>query len=425
MAGFRAEVTIESIGRRGDGVAAVAGGIVHVPGTAPGDRVTVALTETGPGRFRGRLLDLLQAGPDGREPPCRHFAQCGGCALQHLTPEAYGAWKLDMLCSLLARNGFDSATVEPLQKSPPGSRRRATFAIRRRRESAIVGFNERHSHRVVDLAACPVVLPEIAALIPPLRAWAEAALQPGDRAAAHVAMTDSGLDLLVRTAARLGGAGRDALVDLLAREDLARVARAHPKQDGAEVLAEARPVRAVHGGMPVALAPGAFAQATADGEAALTGFVLDAAQGAAAAVDLFCGSGAFALPLARRGCSIFAADIDKAAIANLSAAARQAGLAKLQAEPRNLMRRPVPASDLAGVDIAVFDPPRAGAKAQAAEIAASRVPVVVAVSCEPRTFMRDARILADGGYRLTRLRPVDQFLWSAHLELAARFDFAG
>ena len=425
MTGFRAEVTIESIGRRGDGVATVDGGIVHVPATAPGDRVAVALTEAGPGRFRGRLLQLLAAGPDRREPPCRHFGDCGGCALQHLAPDAYGAWKTDMLGGLLARNGLEGATVEPLHSSPPGSRRRAAFAIRRRRDDAIVGFNERHSHRVVDLAACPVVLPEIAALIEPLRAWAAAALTTGDRADAHVAMTDSGIDLLVRTAARLGGAGRNALVDLLARENLARVARAHPKQDGAEVLAEARPVRAVYGGFPVALAPGAFAQATADGEAALTGFAVEAAEGAASAFDLFCGSGAFALPLAGRGHSVSAADIDKAAIANLGAAARRAGLAKLHAEPRNLMRRPVPASELAGADFVVFDPPRAGAKAQAAEIAASGVPVVVAVSCDPGTFMRDARILVDGGYRLTRLRPVDQFLWSPHLELAARFDFAG
>ncbi len=425
MTAFRADVTIGSIGRRGDGVAAVAGGTVHIPATAPGDRATVALTETGPGRFRGRLLDLLEAGPDRREPPCCHFGACGGCALQHLTPEAYGAWKIDMLPDLLARNGLDVATIEPLYRSPPGSRRRATFAIRRRREDAIVGFNERHSHRVVDLRACPVVLPQIAALIPALRGWAETALQAGDRADAHVAMTDSGLDLLIRTSARLGGAGRDALVALLAREDLARAARAHPKQEGAEVLAEARPVRAVHGGVPVALAPGAFAQATADGEAALTGFVLEAAEGAARAADLFCGSGAFALPLAKRGCAVYAADIDRATIANLGAAARQAGLPALRTEARNLMRRPVPAGDLAGADFAVFDPPRAGAKDQAVEIAASRAPVVVAVSCDPGSFMRDARILTGGGYRLTRLQPVDQFTWSAHLELAARFDFAG
>ena len=425
MTAFRADVIIESLGRRGDGVAAVAGGTVHVPATAPGDRATVALTGTGPGRFRGRLLELLEAGPDRREPPCAHFGECGGCALQHLAPAAYGTWKTDLLRDLLARNGLDDATVEPLHFSPPGSRRRATFAIRRRREDAIVGFNERHSHRVVDLGACPVVLPQIAALIAPLRGWAETALQAGDRADAHVAMTDSGLDLLIRTSARLGGAGRDALMDLLAREGLARVARAHPKQEGAEVLAEARPVRAVHGGVPVALAPGGFAQATADGEAVLTGFVLEAAEGAARAADLFCGSGAFALPLAKRGCAVYAADIDKAAIANLGAAGRQAGLAALRTETRNLMRRPVPAGDLAGADFAVFDPPRAGAKDQAIEIAASRVPVVVAVSCDPGSFMRDARILTGGGYRLTRLQPVDQFTWSAHLELAARFDFAG
>ena len=326
MTAFRADVTIESLGRRGDGVAAVAGGSVHVPATAPGDRATVALTGTGPGRFRGRLLELLEAGPDrsaNRPAPISASAAAAPCSIWHRRPTARG--KTDLLRDLLARNGLDDATVEPLHFSPPGSRRRATFAIRRRREDAIVGFNERHSHRVVDLGACPVVLPQIAALIAPLRAWAETALQAGDRADAHVAMTDSGIDLLIRTVARLGGAGRDALVDLLAREGLARVARAHPKQEGAEVLAEARPVRAVHGGVPVALAPGGFAQATADGEAVLTGFVLEAAEGAARAADLFCGSGAFALPLAKRGCAVYAADIDKAAIATSRSSARQAG----------------------------------------------------------------------------------------------------
>jgi len=425
MKTFRAEVTIEAIGQRGDGVAVLDGGTVYVPATAPGDHVKVALTDKGDGRFQGRLLEVLSPGPTRIDPPCPHFAQCGGCALQHLENQAYADWKRELLIATLDRNGLEAGTVEPLHQSPPSSRRRATFAVVRRKADAIVGFHARHSHQVIDLTVCPVVAPPIANLIPAVRQWAEATLKTGDTADVFVAQTDSGVDLLVRTVARLGGAGRAGLVDLLAQHDLARVARAHPRQDGVEILAEARPVRAVHGGVPVALAPGAFGQATPDGEAALVGFVAQETDGAKTAADLFCGSGAFALPLAQRGCDVFAADIDKAAVAHLDAAARQAGLQNLRVEQRNLMRKPVPADMLAGGDVVIFDPPRAGAKAQAAEIAAAKVPRVIAISCNPGTFARDARILVDEGYALTRILPVDQFTWSPHLELAARFDYAG
>lgn len=429
MKNFRAEVTIDAIGQRGDGVATLDGGTVYVPATVPGDTVKVALKEAGAdrngGRFEGRLLEIVSPGADRREAPCPHFNSCGGCALQHLTPEAYGDWKRNLLLGVLDRNDLVCETIEPVHQSPPASRRRATFRLIRRKDDALVGFNARGSHQVVDLTVCPVVLPALEALVQPLRDWAILALRKGDTAEAHVAMTDSGIDLLIRTVARLGGKGRDGLISLMASHDLARVSRAHPKQDGIEVLAESRPVRLVHGDVPVTLSPGGFAQATSDGEAALTSFVLTHANGARMAADLFCGLGAFALPLAKAGCEVYAADIDKAAIGNLSKAAQRAGLNKLNTEQRNLMRKPVPADLLSGGEVVIFDPPRAGAKAQAIEIGASQVPVVIAVSCNPGTFARDARILADCGYRLTHLRPVDQFLWSPHLELAARFDFAG
>lgn len=425
MKSFRAELTIDHIGTRGNGVATVDGANVYVPATVPGDTVKVALTGNKDGHFSGKLLELLTPGPDRREPPCWHFTQCGGCALQHMTPDAYAQWKMALLTDTLARNGLDGAEIDPLQISPPGSRRRATFSIVRRKDDAIVGFNARASHQVIDLQVCPVVLPKIEALIAPLRDWAMLALRTGDTADIHVAMTDSGLDVLLRTVARIGGKGRDALISLMATQDLARVSRAHPRQDGIEILAEARPARLVFGDVPVSLSPGGFSQATADGEAVLTSFVLDAAKGAQTAADLYCGVGAFALPLAKAGCRVYAADIDKAAIANLAEAGRAAGLNTLRTQQRNLKRKPALADDLHGGDLVIFDPPRAGAKNQAIEIGASRVPRVIAVSCNPGTFARDARILVDAGYRLSRIQPVDQFLWSPHLELAARFDYEG
>ncbi len=422
---LQAEVTIDRIGRHGDGVAALDIGTVYVPATAPGDRVSVALTNQGLGRLQGRMLEVLSPGPARIKPPCPHFTQCGGCKLQHLEDQVYANWKRGLLLCALNRNGLTANTIEDLHRSAPGSRRRATFAVVRRNADTIVGFHAHHSRQVIDLAVCPVVASPIANLIPAIRRWAATALKADEAANVFVAQTDSGLDLLVRTAACLSSDGRDSLVGLLSEHDLARIAWAPSRRDGAEVLAEARQVRAVHGDTPVDLAPGAFAQATPDGEAALVGFVRREADGARKATDLFCGSGAFALPLARNGCEVFAVDIDKTSVANLRAAARQARVPNLGVEQRNLMRRPIPAGRLTGNDVVILDPPRVGAKAQMAEIATSQVPCIIAISCNPASFARDAQILIHQGYVLSRILPVDQFIWSPHLEIAARFDFAG
>ncbi|MCY4190538.1 MAG: 23S rRNA (uracil(1939)-C(5))-methyltransferase RlmD [Rhodospirillaceae bacterium] len=425
MKPLQAEVTIDRIGQQGDGVAALDIGTVYVPATAPGDRVRVALTNRGGGRLQGRMLEVLSPGPARIKPPCPHFTLCGGCTLQHLEDPVYANWKRDLLLHVLSRNGLTANTIEDLHRSPPGSRRRATFAVIRRKTDTVVGFHAHHSHQVIDLTVCPVLASPIANLIPAIRRWAGTALKADEAAEVFVAQTDSGLDLLVRTTACLSSDGRNSLVGLLSEHDLARVSWAPSRRDEAEILAEARQVRAVCGDIPVDLAPGAFGQATPDGEAALVGFVRQETGGAKKAADLFCGFGAFALPLARNGCEVFAVDIDRTAVANLGAAARQAGVPNLGVEQRNLMRKPIPADRLAGNDVVILDPPRVGAKAQMAEIATSKTPCVIAISCNPGTFARDAQILIHQGYVLSRILPVDQFIWSPHLEIAARFDFAG
>ncbi len=420
MAAPEIELVIDRIGGRGDGIGDWDGDPVYVPGTVPGDRVRVRIGQHGRGPVTGRVMKLLEAGASRTTPPCPHFGACGGCALQHLEDTAYADWKVGWLTETMRRAGLPTDVIEPLRRSPPGSRRRADFTGVRRQQDVILGFNERGSHRVIDLDECPVMLPEIDSLMPALRDFLMRQFKPGDTAEIKLQATDSGLDLLLVTPAKLGVGGREGLAALAHDHDIARISRGHPRQNGYETIVERRPVRAVFGGVPVALPPNAFLQPTAAGEAALLEVVLEATEGAELVADLYCGVGTFALPLAARGAEVFAADIGREAVEGLTRAARQAEL-KVTAEARNLDRQPVWADRLAGGNAIVFDPPRAGAKAQVVEIAAAAVPVVVAVSCNPSSFARDAQALVDGGYGLERVVPVDQFLWSPHMELAAVF----
>lgn len=420
------ELTIEALGARGDGIASFEGERVIVPLAVPGDRVQARLARDKDGRLMGRIRAVLEPGPARAAPPCPHFGDhprggCGGCALQHLAADAYRAWKLAQLEATLARHGVAADAIEPIAVSPPASRRRADLTASRKKDGVILGFNARGSHRVVDLAECPVLRPGLAALFQPLRELLAPLMKPGDGAEARLAATDSGADLLLVSAIEMGAGARERIAAFAARHDLARVARAHPKHPGTEILIERRPVRMAMGDVLVPLPPGAFLQATAEGEAALRDFIVVATAGARRVADLYAGIGTFAFPLAAAAAKVHAIERDRALVAAIEAGARAAMLPGITAEARDLDKRPLDAGVLAAYDAVVFDPPRAGAPAQAAALAASRVSRVIAVSCNPGSFARDARTLIDGGYRLARLKPVDQFLWSSHLELAASF----
>jgi len=420
------ELAIEALGARGDGIASFEGERVIVPLAVPGDRVKARLSRDKEGRLMGRIRAVLAPGPARAAPPCRHFGDhpqggCGGCTLQHLAPEAYRDWKLKQLAAALERHEIPTDTIEPIAISPPASRRRADLTASRKKEGVLLGFNARGSHRVVDLTECPVLRPSLAALFQPLRELLAPLMKPGESAEARLAATDSGADLLLVTAIEMGLGARERIAAFAAQHDVARVARAHPKHGGAETLLERRPVRMVIGGAPVPLPPGAFLQATAEGEAALRDFVVEAAAGARRVADLYAGIGTFTFPLAAVAAKVHAVERDRAVVAAIEAGARAAMRANVTAEARDLDKRPLDAGALGAFDAVVFDPPRAGAAAQAAALADSNVARVVAVSCNPGTFARDARTLHDGGFRLARLKPVDQFLWSAHLELAALF----
>ena len=396
-------VPIVRLAARGDGVTADGR---FVLGAAVGDLVHF-----------GAAGVVIEPGPDHQVPPCRHVPDCGGCQLQHLTDAAYVAFVEDRLLRALGHVGIVPDSIARVALSPPRSRRRAALRAMRRGGMLTLGFNAEGSHRIVDVESCDVLLPELFGLIAPLRALLAKALGDGQGAGITLTASDSGVDLLLANIAAERLDQIERLTDFANAHDLARlsVEGAH----GVETVAMARPPVLAMGGVPVALPPAPFLQATRDGEAALVAAVIEAAGSARRVADLFCGLGTFALPLSANA-RVLAADAAGPAVAALDAASRQFGR-QVQTAHRDLFRRPFTAAELVGLEAVVLDPPRAGAQAQVNMLAQSKVQVVVAVSCNPSTFARDAEILVKGGYRLDRLWPVAQFRWSTHIELVARF----
>jgi 23S rRNA (uracil1939-C5)-methyltransferase len=416
--GETVELTVERFGARGDGVATWRGEPVFVPFTVPGDRVRARLGERRAGHREARVVERLAAGPGHADPVCRHFGRCGGCALQHLDPDAYRAVKLGALHGALRRIGVDPAIVAPLRLVPPG-RRRARLGLFRPKDSrlpAIAGFRERFRHDLVDLAECAVLEPALFAVAAALRAAGGGLLAPDDTVEVTLSRTDSGTDVLIEAAAPPALAALERLAALAAALDVARIVW---RAAGSDIpVVERRPARVVLAGTAVPLPPGGFLQASAAAEAVLVAEVVAALGDARPVLDLYAGLGTFAFALAKAG-PVHAVEGDAAAAAALARAA--AAVQGVTVERRDLDRDPLPPETLARYAAAVFDPPRAGAARQAAALAASPVPVIAAVSCNPATFARDAARLIAGGYRLERVVPVDQFVWTPHLELAALF----
>ncbi|HKF71084.1 MAG TPA: class I SAM-dependent RNA methyltransferase [Stellaceae bacterium] len=415
------DLTVERVGVRGDGIAVHAGRPVYLPYTAPGDRVRARL---GAPRDEGRLgtvVDMLA--PGARQiPPCAHFGACGGCALQHVTNDAYRAFKEEMVRGALERRGLDAGVVEPLRRLPPRTRRRARLSLDRPRKGAVrVGFHARESHEVVDMHVCAVLRPALVTVVPPLRELASRLLRPGETGAAVLTHVESGLDGLLELPHEPDLGGLEMLAAFAEVNDLARLSWRVGAEPPTPVSERRRP-RIVFAGVAVDLPADGFLQASAEADAVLAELVLGGVGMPKRMLDLYAGLGTFTFALAERA-PVHAVDGARSAIAALGSAAARATLSgRVSAELRDLETRPVMRDELRRFDAAVFDPPRAGAKAQARALAESEVPRVVAVSCNPATFGRDARTLVDGGYRLARVVPVDQFLWSAQVELVAWFE---
>jgi 23S rRNA (uracil1939-C5)-methyltransferase len=407
-------LAIERLGHRGDGIADGPEGPIYVPGTLPGETVEVEAVPGHPDRRRLVKVDT----PSARRiaPICPHFGVCGGCAVQHWDAAAYCAWKRDLVVAALRQTGIEAPVGDLIDAHGEGRRRAVFHAKRSARDVLEVGFSAARAHQIVAIDRCPILAPSLDGALKAAWAIAESLGPAAKTLDIHVTATDAGLDVDVRGSGSLTASLTAALARVAATERLARLTR------HGELIAQARPPTLRIGKATVPLPPAAFLQATAAGEAALAGLVLEFCAGAAAVADLFAGVGPFTLRLAERA-RVVAVDNDAAALAALKrAAATTSGLKPVDIEPRDLFKDPLAANELSRFDAVVFDPPRQGAQAQARELAASRVPTVVAVSCDIATFARDLRQLIDGGYRVTAVTPVDQFRYSAHVEIVARLE---
>ena len=400
------EVVIEKLGHRGDGIAE---GPIYAARTLPGE---VVAGDVHNGRIREPRI--LQSSPERVAPPCPHYRSCGGCALQHASDGFVERWKVEVVRQALSAQGIE-AVVAGIATSPSHSRRRAVLSGRRTRGGALVGFHARASETLVAIPDCRLLHPRIMAILPALEALTMRGATRKSEIVLTVIESAAGCDVAVTEA-------RDADADL--RADLAGLAERHGLARlswNGEIIAQVAVPQRHFDGVPVVPPPGAFLQATDHGESALLAVVLDTVGDARRVVDLFAGSGTFALPMARKA-QVHAVEGESAPLASLALAARQAkGLREMTTERRDLFRRPLTNDDLAQFDAAVIDPPRAGAEAQTRELARSRVQRIAAVSCNPATFARDARQLVDAGYRIGPVRVVDQFRWSTHAEMVAGF----
>ncbi|WP_296765973.1 class I SAM-dependent RNA methyltransferase [Sediminimonas sp.] len=395
---------INRLGLHGDGVAE---GPVYARGALPGE-----LVEGVREGDRLQQVRILEPSPDRVKPPCRHAKNCGGCQLQHVSNTFVAAWKVDVVRQALAAQGIE-APLRPIVTSPPGSRRRATLSARRGKSGAMAGFHARASDTVVPIPDCHLLCPELMAALPVAEALARTGASRKGELSVQATASLAGLDIAVRDGKALDAPLRTTLAEVAGQYALARLT-----WDGEVIAMRARPEQAI-GQCRVTPPPGAFLQATAEGERALQAAVTEALSGADRVVDLFAGCGTFALPLAEAA-RVHAVEGDAAMLGALDHGWRHAtGLKPVTTEARDLFRRPLCADELRQFGGAVIDPPRAGAEAQTAELARAGPARVAMVSCNPVTFARDARIMIRAGYRVGFVQVVDQFRWSTHVELVA------
>ena len=408
-------LTIARMGHQGDGIAETPNGLVFVPGALPGEVISAEVKDG-----RAEQFDLIEASPDRRPIHSETYAECGVAPMQHWADEPYLAWKRDVVIQTLAREGIETE-VEATVAVPQASRRRLALHARSGPGGRVLlGFKARRSWRLVELTDCPVSDPALIAALPGLAKVAAPFLgHPKSAPTLHVTLTETGLDVDVTgVEKKSGGLTADVRARAIAAAHEADLARL--SLDG-DTLVMARQPRMTFGRATVPLPPAAFLQAAPAAEAAMVSRAVEAVRGAKKVADLFCGAGTFTFPLAEVA-SVIAADSSAASIAGLKAGVGTAqGLKTIEAQARDLFRRPLSPYDLKGCEAIVIDPPRAGALEQTGQIGGTKASVVVGVSCNPQTFARDARILIDAGFRLEKVTPIDQFLWSTHVELVGVF----
>ena len=410
-------VTIEKLGAQGDGIASNAGGPVYVPFSLPGETVAIARVKS-----QGTIMSITTPSPDRQEPPCRHFGPdglngtCGGCTLQHMADAPYRAFKRQLVIDALKSKGL-TPEVGEIVPARPGERRRVVFAARKTEKDMLIGFNQAESHHIVAIEECPISSAGIIARLPAIRAIAASLATNAEPFRISVLETLSGLDISVDEVKKLSDPQRRKAVEtVLSLRGIARVSL------NGEILIEPSKPLVDFGGIQVSPPPGGFTQATKPAEQAMAELVLAHVGKAKRIADLFAGAGTFSLQLAWIG-RVHAVEAEAKALAALDHAARNTqGLKPVSVEKRDLFRRPLMTQEFKPFDAVVFDPPRAGAEFQCKELARSGVKKIAAVSCNPLTLARDLAILVEGGYRITGVTPIDQFLWTSHVEVVATLE---
>jgi 23S rRNA (uracil1939-C5)-methyltransferase len=407
-------VKIQAVGAEGDGIAKGAEGAIFVPFTLPGEEVAIARVKN-----HGTAMSWAACSPDRVAPPCRHFGPegdggaCGGCSLQHWADRPYQDYKRNLVVDALRSKGIET-DVAPLVICLPGERRRVTMTGRLTDKGVILGYLQAGSHHIVPVSECPIAHPGIVTRLSTVRRLASALAAGSEPFKVLIQATASGLDLNFTDLRKPDAKKRQAAIDIVLKEKgIARISLS------SEILVEPQKPIVEFGGVPVVLPPGSFLQATVRAENAMADLVVQHIGKAKRVADLFAGIGTFSLRLARTS-AVHAVEFDAPAIAALDHAARNSqGLKPVTIERRDLFRRPLQPMDLKQTDAVSFDPPRAGAEAQCHELAKSKVSRIAAVSCNPVTLARDLSILIAGGYKLKSVTPIDQFLWSSHVEAVA------
>lgn len=417
-----AEVVIDRLGARGDGIAETAAGRVFVPNALPGERTLVRLDKPRGDGFAAKPVERLSASADRVEPPCPHFGQCGGCAVQHMAEHAYAEWKRGLLVEALQRRGLPTEVIGDLVLCEP-ERRRLRFAAVGRQGSAVLGFNRRESNQIIDLTTCSVAVPIIAAKLEPLRALLGQLLKPKQLCDVEILAAENGLDLLLVGRINLSTQTRMLLVEFAGAAGFTRLSLQKDERSEPEVVVEFDAPQVCFGDVPAHPPPGAFLQPSQDGEQALRQAVQALIPpGTGKIVELYAGCGAFGLPLAAAGFRVAAYEGDADMVKTLSQAAGRNGLGgRVSGQVRDLVRQPLRPNELADIDLVLLDPPRNGAAAQIELLAESSVPAIIYVSCNPASFARDGAMLAEAGFVLAHVTPVDQFVYTPHLEVVGLF----
>lgn len=406
---------ISAVGSRGDSTAEGEAGPIYTPYALPGEQVRARVAGG-----RAEVLEVLRASDERQEPACRHFGRCGGCQLQHWKDEPYLAWKREQVVEALTKRGFGGAYVEPTIPAWGDGRRRAALHAARQNNQVRIGFIERGGARLTPITQCPVLAPQLEAVVLKLAPLAELALPSRGEITMQCLLTDSGVDISIKGAGRVELLHRAALEKLIAEANALNLARL--SFEGDVIVERAKPTLRM-GRAIVSPPPGAFLQPTALGEETLARLTVEALQGSKRVVDLFSGIGTFALRLAEHA-EVLAAEGDAEMLVALKKASDGAGgaLKEITTMRRDLLRTPLSTLEMKKFDGAVMDPPRSGARQQAEQIARAPIRKLAYVSCDPASFARDIKVLIEHGFTLTKITPVDQFRWSPHIELVGAFE---